>query len=123
MGIELRRWFNEEGLTALASRHGGGPAIKYGVTERERILKEVRRPPNCKSDGTAKWSLSMLQHCLRDAADGLPAVSEFTIRKVLLEAGYTWQASRSWCQTGQVVRKRKSGTEIVTDPDGEPKKN
>ena len=115
--------FNEEGLAALASRHEGGPAVKYGVAERERILKEVRRQPSCQEDGTAKWSLSTLQHCLREAQDGLPTVSEFTIRKVLLETGYTWQGSRSWCQTGQVVRKRKRGPEIVTDPDSEAKKS
>jgi len=119
----LVKRFNEEGLSALASRHGGGPAIQYRVAERERILKEVRRQPSCKEDGTAKWSLSTLQRCLREAEDGLATVSEFTIRKVLLEAGYTWQGSRSWCQTGQVVRKRKAGTEIVTDPDGEAKKS
>ncbi len=65
----------------------------------------------------------MLQRSLREAADGLPTVSEFTIRKALLDAGYTWQASRSWCQTGQVVRKRKAGTVVVTDPDGEAKKS
>ena len=115
--------FNEVGLSALASKHGGGPTVKYGVAERERILREVQRQPTCKQDGTAKWSLSMLQRCLREADDGLPTVSEFTIRKVLLEAGYAWQASRSWCQTGQVVRKRKAGSVVVTDPDSEPKKN
>ena len=119
----LVKRFNEEGLDALASQHGGGPAIQYGVAERERILREVRRQPSCEHDGTAKWSLSTLQRCLREAEDGLPTVSKFTIRKVLLEAGYTWQASRSWCQTGQVLRKRKSGTDIVTDPDSEAKKS
>jgi transposase len=119
----LVKRFNEEGLAALASRHGGGPAIQYGVAERERILKEVRRQPTCEHDGTATWSLSTLQRCLRAAEDGLPTVSEFTIRKVLLEAGYAWQASRGWCQTGQVVCQRKAGSEVVTDPDREAKKS
>ncbi len=115
--------FNEEGLRALASRHGGGPRVIYGVAERERILQEVQRPPSCEADGTASWSLSTLQRVLREAPDGLPTVSEYTIRKVLLEAGYAWQASRSWCQTGQVARKRKAGSVVVTDPDSEAKKN
>ncbi len=119
----LVKRFNVEGLAALASRHGGGPTIQYGAVERDRILREVRRQPTCEQDGTAKWSLSTLQRCLREADDGLPTVSEFTIRKVLLEAGYAWQASRSWCQTGQVVRKRKAGSEVVTDPDSEAKKS
>jgi transposase len=119
----LVKRFNAEGLMALASRHGGGPRVVYGVAERERILREVRRTPSCEMDGTASWSLSTLQGALREAGDGLPRVSEYTIRKVLLEAGYTWQSSRSWCQTGQVVRKRKAGLVVVTDPDGEAKKN
>jgi hypothetical protein len=76
-----------------------------------------------KHDGTATWSLSTLQRALREANDGLPQVSEFTIRKVLLEAGYRWQGSRTWCQTGQVVRQRKAGTVVVTDPDSEAKKS
>ena len=115
--------FNEEGLGALVSRHSGGPAVQYGAAERERILGEVRRTPSCEQDGTATWSLSTLQRALREAEDGLPGVSEFTIRKVLLEAGYSWQGSRSWCQTGQVERKRKAGPVIVTDPDAEAKKS
>src|SRR5579859_5379643 len=119
----LVKRFNEEGSAALASRHGGGPAVKYGVAERERILREVQRTPTCEQDGTATWSLSTLQRCLREAEDGLPQVSEFTIRKVLLEAGYSWQGSRTWCQTGQVVRQRKAGAVVVTDPDSEAKKS
>lgn len=119
----LVRRFNQESLAALESRHGGGPAVKYGVVERERIVREVQRIPNCEADGTASWSLSTLQRALRKAEDGLPQVSEYTIRKVLLEAGYDWQGSRSWCQTGQVERKRKAGIVIVNDPDAEAKKS
>lgn len=114
--------FNKEGLSAIQPRHGGGPKPKYGVAERERILAEVSRAPDPEQDGTATWSLMTLRKALRSAPDGLPEVSADTIRTVLHEAGYHWQQSRSWCKTGQVVRKRKSGTVIVTDPDATAKK-
>jgi len=114
--------FNHEGLAALAPRHGGGPPTHYGAAERERILAEARRPPERERDGTATWSLSTLQQALRSAPDGLPHVSTFTIWCVLHEAGYRWQQSRSWCETGQVVRKRKEGVTVVSDPDTTPKK-
>jgi hypothetical protein len=119
----LVKRFNQEGLMALIPRHGGGPTVQYGVVERERILREVQRRPKCEQDGTASWSLSTLQRTLRQAEDGLPQVSEYTIRKVLLEAGYDWQQSRSWCQTGQVERRRKAGRVVVTDPDAQAKKS
>ncbi len=115
--------FNQEGMHAIMPRHGGGTeAIKYGVAERERILKEARRKPTPEADGTANWSLSLLCQALRKAPDGLQDISEDTIRTVLLEAGFSWQNTRSWCETGQAVRKRKRGKVIVTDPDATPKK-
>ena len=114
--------FNQEGMNAILPRHGGGPVIKYGVVECERILQEVRRTPTPEADGTANWSLSLLCQALRKAPDGLPEISEDTIRTVLLEAGFSWQNARSWCETGWAVRKRKRGKVIVTDPDTTPKK-
>jgi len=59
---------------------------------------------------------------LRTAPDGLPQVSTFTLWAVRRDAGYTWQRSRTWCQTGTVKRKRKHGAVAVTDPDTEAKK-
>jgi transposase len=109
--------FNREGLAALLPRHGGGPSIRYGLTEQARILHEFRRPPNRERDGTATWSLSTLQRALRTAPDGLPRVSTWTIFQALHRAGYSCQNSRTWCQTGTVVRKRTAGTVTVTDPD------
>lgn len=114
--------FNREGLAALEPRHGGGAQAAYGVAERERILAELKRPPEREKDGTATWSIGTLQRALRQAPDGLPGVSRETLLKVLHEAGFSWQKDRSWCQTGKVVRKRKSGTVEVTDPDAEAKK-
>ena len=118
----LVKRFNRESVGALAGRHGGGPPVKYGTVARERIIREVERKPSCEADGTASWSLSTLQRRLREADDGLPQVSTSTIRKVLLEAGYDWQHSRSWCQTGKVERLRKRGRVVVSDADAEAKK-
>lgn len=114
--------FNRVGLAALDREYGGGPPIQYGTVEQERILAEFRRAPDRERDGTATWSLTTLQRALREASDGLPQVSTWTILWVLWNAGYTWQASRTWCKTGTVVRKRKAGAVEVTDPDTTPKK-
>jgi transposase len=115
--------FNREGLAALAPRPSGGSQPIYGSAERERILKEARRTPDRERDRTATWSLTTLQRALRQTADGLPQVSTYTIWVVLHEAGFTWQASQTWCETGKVKRKRKAGVVEVTDPDAEPKKS
>lgn len=115
--------FNHRGLAAVAPGHGGGPPLTYTVTERNRILAEARRAPDREVDGTANWSLMTLRRALRGAPDGLPAVSTGTIRAVLINAGWSWQHSRTWCETGTVQRKRKSGVVTVTDPDAEAKKS
>jgi transposase len=115
--------FNREGLAAIAPRHGGGAQPLYGSAARERILREARRKPDREPDGTATWSLTTLQRALRRADDGLPHVSTYTIFKVLHEAGFSWQPSQTWCETGQVKRKRKVEVVAVTDPDADPKKS
>ena len=115
--------FNEESLNAIQARHGGGPLVQYGVSERERILQEARRKPEPERDGTFTWSLKTLCAALQKAPDGFPGISEDTIRTVLHEAGFSWQKSRSWCETGQVLRKRKRGVVKVTDPQSTAKKN
>jgi len=114
--------FNKDGLAALETRHGGGPEVIYGVEGRNRILAEFERTPDREQDGTATWSLTTLQRALREAPDGLPDVSTYTIWRTLRDAGWTWQADRTWCKTGTVTRKRKEGPVEVTDPETEAKK-
>lgn len=117
--------FNDEGLAAVVPRHGGGQRPRYTAQERELVLAKVRRPPEREREGSATWSLSLLQKALRE--EGLPQISRHALWHVLREAGLTWQRHRSWCATGTALRQRQrdGGQEVVavTDPDAEAKKN
>jgi hypothetical protein len=73
--------------------------IEYGAEAQERILRELRRPPE-REDGTATGSLSTPQRALREAPDGLPEVSTFTILQTLHQAGYSWQETRKDQRSG-----------------------
>jgi transposase len=112
--------FNHRGLDALNSLHGGGPLIVYGAEERRQILETVSRPPIIKKDGTASWSLTTLQAHLKKTSLG--HLSTYTIWKTLHEAGYSFQKSRTWVNTGKALRKRKEAWVMVEDPDKEAKK-
>ncbi len=114
--------FNKEGLAALETKHGGGPAVEYTETAKERIVREFQRIPDRLEDATATWSLVTLQRALRRAPDGLPHVSTYVIWQTLHQAGLSWQLDRSWCDTGKVIRRRKSGPVEVEDPDAVAKK-
>lgn len=106
----LTRRFNLIGLLALDDLPRSGAPRTYGPVERARIVQEARRTPDRKEDATAIWSLTLLQRALRQASDGLPKVSTFTILHTLHEAGYTWQKDRTWCHTGRTLKKGKDGT-------------
>jgi len=125
-GDTVARWvtgFNNAGLAAVVPRHGGGQPLRYDAVEQRRILAEVARPPDRARDGTASWSLNTLREALRRAEDGLPGVSTYTISRILHAAGFGWQKSRTWCETGVVLRKRKQGGQVrVTDPDAAVKR-
>ena len=120
---QLVERFNREGLAAIQPKHGGGPKPKYTAVERERVLQEARRQPDVEQDGTNTWSLTTLQKALRRADAGLLEISTERIWVILQESGFRWQKSRTWCETGQVARKRKRGVVMVTDPDAAQKKN
>src|SRR4051795_8355627 len=100
-----------------------GPPLCYGMDEQQRILAEMARAPQREQDGAATWSVSLLQKALRQAPDGLPRVSTYTIWRTLHAAGLSWQKSRTWCETGVAMRKRKHGVVRVSDPDAAAKKS
>jgi transposase len=112
--------FNRHGLGALDLAAGRGRRPTYDRAARARIVATAQRPPDRKADGTATWSLATLQRTLR--REGLPRVGTSTIRRVLQDAGSSFQRTRTWCPTGTAQRKRKAGVVTVVDPDTEVKR-
>ena len=112
--------FNHLGLTALHTGPGRGRKPTYRSDVRAQIVATAQRPPDRKTDGTATWSLSTLERTLRrETGSGVGAT---TIRRILQEAGSSYQRTRTWCPTGTAQRKRKSGIVTVTDPRTEEKR-
>jgi transposase len=112
--------FNRHGLAAVRIASGRGRRPSYSASERARIVAMAQRQPDRRTDGTASWSLTTLQRSLRRA--GLPQVGTSTIRRVLQDAGSSYQRTRTWCPTGTAQRKRKSGVVTVVDPNTERKR-
>jgi transposase len=114
--------FHQQGLAALDIGRGRGRKPTYGPTERTLMVQMAQTPPNRQGDSSATWSLSLLERTLRQQS-ALPRVSANTIRRVLREAGASYQRTRTWCVTGTSERLHKRGRVIVRDRDTEAKKS
>jgi transposase len=112
--------FNRHGLAALSIAAGRGRTPTYDGSARAQIVATAQTAPDRKKDGRATWSLSTLQKRLRK--DGLAGIGTNTIKRVLEDAGSSYQKTRSWCPTGTAQRVRKSGVVTVSDPDTEVKR-
>ena len=116
----LVRRFNRAGLVALRIAAGRGRRPTYDAMARARIVATAQRPPDRRADGTATWSLSTLERTVR--REGLPRLGATTIRRVLRDAGSSYQRTRTWCPTGTAQRKRTAGVVRVVDPRTEEKR-
>lgn len=112
--------FNRHGLAALSIASGRGRKPTYDAKARAQIVATAQTVPDRKKDGTATWSLSSLQKRLRK--EGLERIGTNTIKRVLEDAGRSYQKTRTWCPTGTALRVGKSGVVTVTDPETEQKR-
>ena len=111
IGPGWRRWRSRPGAV------GGRPTTRRRGPGSWR-RRSGHRIGRC--DGTATWSLSTLERTVR--REGLPRVGATTIRRVLHDAGSSYQRTRTWCPTGTAQRKRKAGVVQVVDPQTEEKR-
>jgi len=112
--------FNRRGVAAVTIAPGRGRTPTYDATARAQIIVIAQRPPDRRQDGTATWSLRTLERRMR--RDAFPQLGATTIRRVLEDAGSSYQRTRTWCPTGTAQRKRKTGVVTVVDPQTEEKR-
>jgi hypothetical protein len=110
---QLVERFIQHGLAALSIAAARGRKPPGTREQRARIVAEVQREPDRQADQTATWSLMLLRQALRKEA--LPRMAKETIRQGLLEGGYPFGKTRTWCPTGTAVRTRKAGGVTVQD--------
>ena len=113
--------FHRTGLLTLEIAGGRGRPPTYGAEARTTIVVTAQAPAERQSDGTATWSLKLLERALRRRPP-FARVSADTIRRVLGEAGASYQRTRTWCVTGTSERLHTQGRVLVCDPDTEAKK-
>src|SRR3989442_4755115 len=111
---------NRQGVGALDIAAGRGRRPTYERAARAHIVAVAQEQPRRREDQTATWSLRTLQRRLRQA--GLVQIGTSTMRRVLQDAGSSYQRTRTWCPTGTAPRQRKSGPVQVTDPQTEEKR-
>jgi len=112
--------FNRHGMAVLTIAAGRGRKVTYDPAARGRIVATAQAQPERRNDGTATWSLGTLQRRLR--REGMARVGTSTIRRVLQDAGSSYQRTRTWCPTGTAQRVRKRGVVTVIDPRTEEKR-
>lgn len=102
-GDTVARWvarFNEEGLSAIVPRHGGGRRPAYSMADRETIIELARQPRG--TGRGQRWSLASLREHL--IGQGLPAPSIYTLWHILREADLEWMEPRSGPRRGGMAR-------------------
>lgn len=91
---EVIHAFNEVGFAALDPKWSGGRPRKFGPVARELICQAARSTPAALGLPFATWSLTKLAAYLAEHRR-LEASTE-TVRRVLREAGISWQATKTW---------------------------
>jgi transposase len=91
---EVIHAFNESGFAALDPKWSGGRPRKFGPAARALICRIARSTPTVLGQPFTTWSLSKLVEYL--AEHHRLHMSTETVRRVLHDAGITWQATKTW---------------------------
>lgn len=99
--VNARKWihrFNEQGLPGLKEREGRGRPPLYKGEDRQKILEVATSKPQELGLCFTTWSLPKLRDYLREK-DIAPEIGWETVRRILKEAGWNYQASKTWCES------------------------
>lgn len=91
---EVIHAFNESGFAALDPKWRGGRPRKFTPAAREQICQIARSTPSALGQPFTTWSLTKLVAYLAEHRRLL--ISTETVRRILRQAGISWQATKSW---------------------------
>ena len=91
---EVIHAFNEVGFAALDPKWSGGRPRKFTPAARDLICQTARSTPSALGQPFTTWSLTKLVAYLAEHRRLL--ISTETVRRVLREAGISWQATKTW---------------------------
>jgi transposase len=91
---EVIHAFNQQGFAALDPKWSGGRPRKFGPAARDQICRIARSTPTGLGQPFTTWSLSKLVGYLREHHRLIVSVE--TVRRVLRQAGITWQHTKTW---------------------------
>lgn len=91
---EVIHAFNERGFAALDPKWSGGRPPKFGPQAREAICRVAKTAPAQLGLPFTTWSLTKLVEHLT-LGERISASTE-TVRRVLIAAGISWQATKTW---------------------------
>jgi transposase len=87
--------FNEEGLEAIFPRYAGGRPPTFTREQKARILQVALSRPRDLGLPFTQWSLSKLQEYVIEQ-EFVESISHEWVRRFLLEAGLTYQRTKTW---------------------------
>ncbi|MGW5366678.1 IS630 family transposase [Actinopolymorpha pittospori] len=91
---EVIHAFNESGFAALDPKWSGGRPSRIGPQAREQICRTARSAPSALGLPFTTWSLAKLVGYLAERTR--ITVSTETVRRILAQAGISWQATKTW---------------------------
>jgi len=91
---EVIHAFNESGFAALDPKWSGGRPKRFGPPVRETVCRIAKTPPQELGHPFTTWSLSKLVEYL--AEHKKIRISTESVRKILRQAGISWQATKTW---------------------------
>jgi transposase len=86
--------FNERGFPSLDPDYRGGRPTKTTPAERDRVIAVARTRPDRQGVALTRWSVPKLRAHL--VKSGVADLSETALRRLLEQAGLSFQRTRSW---------------------------
>lgn len=101
--------FNKEGIDGIRPNYRGGRPPTFTDQQRCAVVELAERRPKELGYPLTQWSLSQLQLVLIKEGK-IPYISRPTIRTILMDAGLSYQRTKTWKESTDPQFEKKRGS-------------